>query len=112
MWLVWAIKDYLCLQGPDMFMANHAGRAAAEHRMVGNWRTVYLTHTRCLAPNLTPTHPYLVGIRTCLWEPKSPPSVSFHHPCLVLQDSLSGGGCHYECSQGGFLRSEECGRAA
>lgn len=34
--VVWAIKDYLCLQGPHMFMASHAGRAAAEHRMVGN----------------------------------------------------------------------------
>ncbi|KFR05125.1 Rho guanine nucleotide exchange factor 37, partial [Nipponia nippon] len=31
--LVWAIKDYLCLQGPDMFLAGHVGRAAVEHRM-------------------------------------------------------------------------------
>lgn len=30
-------------------------------------RTVDLTDTRCLAPNLTPTYPYLVGIHTCLW---------------------------------------------
>ncbi|KFQ58608.1 Rho guanine nucleotide exchange factor 37, partial [Pelecanus crispus] len=34
--LVWAIKDYLCLQGPDMLNASHAGKAAVEHRMVGN----------------------------------------------------------------------------
>ncbi|KFQ07716.1 Rho guanine nucleotide exchange factor 37, partial [Haliaeetus albicilla] len=50
---------------------------------------------------------FLLGIRTRLWEPKSPPSVSFHCPCLLLQDSLLGADCHRERSQGGFPSSEE-----
>lgn len=110
--LVWAIKDYLCLQGPDMSIAGHAGGAAAEPRMVAKQVYCLFDSHKVFATKPWSSYPRLVGICTCLWEAKSPPCASFHHLCLVLQDSPLGGGCRCECSQGGCPSSGEWDNAA
>lgn len=78
--LVWAIKDYLCLQGPDMSMASHAGRAAAEHGMVGSQAYRLFDSHKVFATKPQSNLPTLCGRPYLPLGPKSPPSVSFHHP--------------------------------
>lgn len=99
--LVWAIKDYLCLQGPDMFMALTCSGPAMQaglQQSTGWWETsvlfIGLTQGVCHQTLVQPTHNLWAlafgspRTLTCLLPP----------PLLVLQDSVLRGRCHRECS--------------
>lgn len=76
--LVWAIKDYSCLQGPGMFMASYAGYSRAQDG--GNQTYSSFDSHEMFATNLSPSHSHLADIPAHHWEPKSPhlsPSTTF-----------------------------------
>lgn len=90
--LVWAIKDYLCLQGPDMFMASHAGRAAAEQRMVGNQAFCLFDSHKAFAAKPQSNLPTAFG------HPYSPLGAQGSPICLLPLPLLASPGLPLRCS--------------